>query len=99
MPGLFKEMYYGSYSLPPMEVKLNFEALLLTTVLPIVIMIGINFVALRRKLSISPLNFLRRELKKKTNRKAIKLPDFSFLTRFRIRVIIQNIGSYITLFV
>ena len=99
MPGFLKGMYYGSYSLPPMEVKLNLEALLLTTVLPIVLMIGINFVELSSKLSISPLNFLRRELKKKKNKRAIKLPNLSFLSRFRMRVIIQNISSYITLFV
>lgn len=99
MPDFFKGMYYGSYSLPPMDIELNMEALLLTTVLPIVMMIGINFVALYRKLSISPLNFLRKELKKSKNRRAVKLPNVSFFNRFRIRVIIQNKKSYITLFV
>jgi putative ABC transport system permease protein len=97
MPVLFKDMYYGSYSLPPMEIRLNLEALFLTTVLPILIMICINFVTLNRKLSISPLNFLRRELKKKKNQRSVKLPNLSFLSRFRLRIIIQNRTNYLTL--
>lgn len=99
MPILFKDMFYGSYSLPPMEIKLNLEALFLTTVLPILIMVCINFVTLNHKLSISPLNFLRRELKKKNNKRAIKLPNLSFLGRFRMRIIIQNKNNYLTLFI
>jgi putative ABC transport system permease protein len=99
MPDFFKLMYYGSYSLPPMTIELNLEALLLTTVLPIAMMIGINFIALNRKLSISPLRFLRKELKQSKSRRAVKLPHVSFFNRFRLRVIIQNKGSYITLFV
>lgn len=99
MPEFFKRMYYGSYSLPPMTVELNMEALLITTVVPIMIMMVINFITLYRKLSISPLNFLRRELKKNKNRKAFKLPAISFIKRFRMRIIIQNMSGYITMFV
>lgn len=99
MPIFFKDMFYGSYSLPPMEIRLNLEALFLTTVLPILIMICINFVTLIRKLSISPLNFLRRELKKKNNRRPVKLSNLSFLSRFRLRIIIQNKINYLTLFI
>lgn len=97
MPELFKDMYYSSYSLPPMRIRLNPEALLLTTILPILIMICINFITLNRKLSISPLSFLRRELKKKNNRRAVKLPNLSFLDRFRMRIIIQNKSNYLIL--
>jgi putative ABC transport system permease protein len=99
MPILFKDMFYGSYSLPPMEIRINLDALLLTTVLPILIMISINFITLIRKLSISPLNFLRRELKKKSNRRPVKLPNLSFLSRFQMRIIIQNKSNYLTLFI
>lgn len=97
MPNLFKNMYYGSFSLPPMEIRLNMEALFLTTLLPIIIMICINFITLNRKLSISPLNFLRRELKRKNNKRPVKLPNLTFLSRFRLRIIIQNRSNYLTL--
>ena len=99
MPMYIKGMFYDSYSLPPMEIRLNLEALFLTTILPILIMICINYVTLIRKLSISPLNFLRRELKKKNNRRPVKLPNLSFLSRFRLRIIIQNRTNYLTLFI
>lgn len=99
VPGICEDMYYGSYSLPPMEIKLNGEALLLTTLLPIMLMIIINFVVLSRKLSITPLDFLRRELKKKKHKKSFQLPNVSFFNRFRMRIIIQNISSYLMLFI
>ena len=94
----FVNMYYMMYSIGPIEVKFDLPTFLLTTILPIVIMLLINSFALANKLSLSPLKFLRRELKKGKNKKAVKLPNFSFLNRFRLRVIIQNRGSYIMLF-
>lgn len=94
----FINMYYMMYSIGPIEVKFDLPSFLLTTILPIVIMLLINSLSLANKLSLSPLKFLRRELKKGKNKKAVKLPDFSFLNRFRLRVIIQNRGSYIMLF-
>lgn len=97
MPGLFKDMYYGSFSLPPMEIRLNMEALLLTTIFPILIMISINYLTLLRKLSISPLNFLRKELNKKKNKRPVKLPNLSLFSRFRLRIIIDNRANYLTL--
>ena len=51
-------MYYGSYSLPTYTTIWNAEAFLLTTVIPIILMILVNFTILYRKLSLSPLKFL-----------------------------------------
>lgn len=99
MPKAFLNMYYTSYSLPPINLQFNLEALLLTTLLPITIMLVINFIYLQYKLNISPLNFLRSDLKRNKTSKMIKLPNFKFITRYKIRVILQNKGSFITLFV
>lgn len=99
MPIIFKDMFYGTFSLPPIEIRLNLRALLGTTVLPILIMICINLITLVRKLSISPLDFLRREIKKNNSKRPVKLPNLSFLSRFRMRVIIQNKSNYLTLFI
>ena len=41
----------------------------------------------------------RKDLNKKRQKRAVKLPDFSFLTRFRIRVLLQNKINYLILFV
>lgn len=92
-------MYYGSYSLPTYETIWNSEAFILTTIVPVLILFITNFIALIYKLSLSPLRFLRCDLSKKKNKKAVKLPNIGFLGRFTIRIILQNKAGYITLFV
>lgn len=93
-------MYYGSYSLPTYTTIWNAEAFLLTTVIPIILMILVNFTILYRKLSLSPLKFLRRDLKKRRQKHALYLsPKLTFFSRFRMRVIFQNISNYVLLFV
>lgn len=94
----FIDIYYNTYSVGPLEINFDVPTFMITTILPIVIMVFINCYMLARKMSLSPLKFLRKELKKGHARKAWKLPNFSFLNRFRLRVIIQNRGSYMMLF-
>lgn len=65
MKNICARMYYGSYSLPTYETVWNAEAFLETTVVPVVLMILINFWILYRKLKLSPLQFLRRDLSRK----------------------------------
>jgi len=91
-------MYYGSYSLTKYETIWNSEAFLKTTIVPVCIVMVINFVILSSKMRIEPLRFIRNDLKKK-NAKAIKLPNFKFIMRFRMRIIFQNISAYIMLFI
>lgn len=92
-------MYYGSYSLPTYVTIWNAEAFIKTTVIPLILMIIINVLVISRKLSLSPLDFLRRNLTKKKKKKAVRLPKFKFFNRFRLRIIYQNMSSYVTLFV
>lgn len=92
------DLYRGSYSLPEYRTIWSAEAFLLTTILPFVIMLVINIFVIKRKLALSPLKFLRRDLKKKQRKKVIKLPNWRFMTRFRIRIIMQNISAYAVLF-
>lgn len=96
---LVAAMYYGSYSLPTYETLWNAEAFVLTTVIPFVIMLIVNLFVLIRKLSLSPLKFIRRDFTTSKRKKAIKLPKWKFFNRFRIRVILQNISNYLTLIV
>lgn len=93
-------MYYGSYSLTTYETRWNAEAFLLTTVIPLIIMFVITLFMLINKLSLSPLKFIRRDLKRHQRKKAFKLnTKIGIFTRFRIRIIFQNISNYITLFI
>lgn len=92
-------MYYGSYSLTQYTTLWNADAFILTTAVPIIIMLVINLVIIGRMLKLSPLRFLRRDLSRTKRKKAVKLPHFKFFNRFRIRVILQNIPNYIMLVV
>lgn len=67
--GVCAGMYYGSYSLPTYMTIWNAEAFLLTTVVPVIIMILINYAVLRYRLQLSPLKFLRMDFSGK-NRNA-----------------------------
>lgn len=97
--GIVADMYYGSYSLPTYETRWNAEAFYLTTLVPFVIMAVINVVLIRGKLKISPLRFLRKDLGSTRRSKAVRLPNFKFFNRFRIRILIQNRANYLTLFI
>ena len=100
MKNICAGMYYGSYSLPTYETVWNAEAFLETTVVPVVLMILINFWILYRKLKLSPLQFLRRDLSRKKKRRAVRLnPSLRFFTRFRIRVLLQNAANYLIMFI
>lgn len=91
-------MYYSSFSLPTYETRWNMEAFVLTTVVPVLIMFIINFAILFTKLKLSPLKFLRRDLSKSKNKKAVKLSHkLPIMSRFRLRVILQNMPNYITI--
>ena len=93
------DIYYNSYSLTTYTTKWNLEAFILTTIVPFIIMLVVNMFILLNKLSLSPLKFLRHDLNKKQKKKVLKLTKFNFFTRFRLRVIFQNIPNYITLFI
>lgn len=92
-------MYFNSYSLPKYETYWYYEAFVKTTVVPVILMILINFVTVAYMLRLSPLKFIRRDLKTSRRKKAMRLPRFKFLARFRLRVLLQNIPNYIVLFV
>lgn len=92
-------LYYGSYSLPTYVTIWSLEAFIKTTLFPIIIMIVINVGIIMNKLKLSPLRFIRKDLKKSKNKKTFTLKKLSFFHQFRLSVIIQNISSYATLFV
>lgn len=96
---IMADLYRGSYSLAEYKTIWSIEAFVLTTVSPIIIMLVVNVFVISSKLSISPLKFLRKDLKKKQRKKTIRLPSWKFMTRFRTRIIMQNTAAYIVLFI
>ncbi len=98
MKGLNAALYYNSYSLTAYETRISANAFVETTIVPLVLMILINWLVLSRKLKLSPLKFLRHDLTKGRKRGAMKLnAKIPFFTRFRLRIVFQNIGNYVLL--
>ncbi|MCR5251782.1 MAG: permease [Lachnospiraceae bacterium] len=94
---LMMSLYYESYSLPPCGFVWSRTALVKTTIIPLILMFFINLIVIVKKLQLSPLRFLRHDLATKKRSKAMRLPSWSFLSRFRLRILFQNIPNYIVL--
>ena len=92
-------MYYNSYSLPTYYTIWNPDAFIKTTLVPVILMLVVNLIVIVRMMQHTPLQFLRHDLKKTKNKKAMRLPRWSFLSRFRLRIMFQNVANYLILFV
>ena len=92
-------LYYHSYSLPVYTTYYNANALVYTTLLPILMVFIINLLVILKTISIPSLNLLRYQLVIKKNKKVVKLNHkINFISRYQIRVVLQNKGTYIALF-
>ena len=93
-------MYYGSYSLPTYVTIWSGDAFIKTTIIPFIMMVLINYGILMKSLKLSPLKFMKRDIKKvKKNKKTLVLHRLDFFSQFRLSVILNNLLGYITLFV
>ena len=92
-------MYYNSYSLPTYQTVWNPDAFFKTTIIPVVLMLVVNLIVIIKMMRHTPLQFLRHDLKKTKRKKAMRLPKWSFLGRFRLRIMFQNVTNYLILFV
>lgn len=96
-----KDLYYGSYSLPPFQVSWDWGIFLKCAVAPAALLVLITLLGLLRKMGKTPLQFLRHEASDKSGTKrGFRLPErLGFAARFRIRVFLRNLGNFATLFV
>lgn len=95
-----RNLYYGSYSLPPYYATWSWGVFAQTTVLPVATLVGITLLGLLRKMGHTPLEFLRHETNKGGVKRGFALPErLSFIARFRMRVFLRNLGNFATLFV
>lgn len=95
-----RDLYYGSYSLPPFEVSWDWSVFATTTLLPVAVLVGITLVGLLRKMGRTPLQFLRHETGGRGGiKRGFALPErLGFVARFRLRVFLRNLGNFATLF-
>ena len=87
-------LYFDSYSLPVPHLVWSPVALVKTTVIPLLLMFLVNLFIIVKKLKLSPLKFLRHDLTKTKRSKARRIPSWSFMRRFRIRILLQNLPNY-----
>lgn len=91
------KIYFDTYSIPLPNLVWSPSALVKTTVIPLILMFFINLFVIVKKLQLSPLKFLRHDLSKTKRTKARRIPAWSFLGRFRLRVLFQNMPNYAVL--
>ena len=91
-------MYY-SYSLPTYVTIWSGDAFIKTTIIPFIMMVLINYGILMKSLKLSPLKFMKRDIKKLKNKKTLVLHRLGFFSQFRLSVILNNLSGYVTLFV
>ncbi|MBR1797920.1 MAG: FtsX-like permease family protein [Clostridiales bacterium] len=87
-------LYYNSYSLPTCGITWSPIALVKTTIIPLLLMFFVNLIVIAKSLQLSPLKFLRHDLHKTKRSKARRIPGWSFLNRFRVRILFQNMPNY-----
>lgn len=90
------EVSYSYYSFPNLSLDVSAECFLISVVCPIVLVTVIDWLMLQRALSVEPLKMLQNDMKKE-HIKEFKLHFGSYLTKFRIRVFVREIGNYIML--
>ena len=92
-------LYYNSYGFPPYHTTWNTRVFIMTTVIPLALLVLITFVGLVRRMRATPLQFLRREIVHRSKRSNMALPErLRFVTRFRLRVFVRNLSHFATLF-
>ncbi len=91
--------YMNNHSMPECKTIWNWEAFISTSVVPVIMVLVISIITLLIKLNKPCLAFMRKDFGSNRLLRVKKLPGFSFMGRFRLRIILQNIPNYITLFI
>lgn len=98
MKEVHASLYYDIYSLPSYTTTANPAIFLKATALPLVLVLLIDGLMLWRYLALSPLRFLRRDLVQGVRHGVVHLSErIRFFSRFKMRVILQNVRSYLVL--
>ena len=93
-------LYYRSYSLGTFTTFFSLKALLVTTLVPIAIVVLISFIILFINLGGSTKAFLQGKVKKRKNPEVHPLPKkLNIINKTQFRVIASNKGTYIAMFI
>lgn len=93
----YADVYYLSFELPKFELNTNHLTFAFTTILPIFIYLVINFFVVYFSLNHNPIDFLRKNLYKKNKISKLKLKNFSFMQKAKLRLILDNKLNFLAL--
>ena len=96
---LMAKAYYGSYSLPTYVTRYSGYAFVVTTLIPCSLILAINYIVVKRALRYRPLQFIRNDFRNSKKNRVINLPNWNIMKRIKIRVILNNKGVYLILFI
>ena len=92
-------MYLHSYSLLPYKTLWSFNAFRDTTVIPLLIIFAVIYLVTSRELMCPPREFLRGGSQVKSRKHSLILKRGSFISRYRKRVLMLNLPSYLVMFI
>lgn len=95
MKGMASAMIKSSYTyycFPNVTLVASISQIILVLILPIVLVFIINEIGLMRLLKAEPLQLLKKDIKKEKDLK-LNLGLKSFMTRFRIRVLLRSVSD------
>lgn len=95
----FVSLYTKSYSLIPSPILWSGETFILTTLIPLLIVLIIIYGSLILSLSLPIQKFLQNDLSRKKQKYAINLGKLPYISRFRLRVVFQNMSAYLILLI
>lgn len=94
---IYANVYYQSYDLPIFEPYITLRSFLITSIMPLVLYLVINYIIIAKSLKMRPVDFLRKNFKKAKTRSRFKLKNMNFINKFKLRVIFANKFSYVSL--
>lgn len=96
---IMAKAYYGSYSLPTYVTRYSGYAFFVTTLIPCLLILIINYIVVKRALRYKPLQFIRNDFKISMKNRVLNLPNWNIMKKIKIRVILSNKGVYLILFI
>ncbi|WP_311481974.1 FtsX-like permease family protein [uncultured Anaerococcus sp.] len=93
----YTSLYYKSYDLPKFVVSFNLRSFMLTSLIPLLIYLIINYLVISKSLSHKAIDFLRNTIKSPRARMRVRLDKFTFINKFRLRVLLANRLNIISL--
>lgn len=94
---IYANVYYQSYDLPVFEPYITLRSFLITSIMPLILYLVINYIIIAKSLKMRPVDFLRKNFKKAKTRSRFKLKNMNFINKFKLRVIFANKFSYVSL--